>query len=219
MLTKKIQQPTVTHSGADRLLDPQAFCRLRFSPILATGVLVHLLREHFGNPKSIVDPMVQQCVWRNDTETGIVIESSSNDVLTNVGQRPAVLVRRDAIRSLPRQSLGNEIISTGGQMGSDYGIVLQGSHTVFSISTKPGHVEALANEVSLFLTQYSPLIHHHLCLKHFQLQQIGQLSRLEGSKDQYVVPTTFSYVASFEWTLDDDLPPLRHIDMKLLFGL
>jgi len=151
--------------------------------------------------------------------TAILIESSSNDVLTNVGQRPAVVVRRDTIRCLPRQSIGNEIISTSGQRGRDYGIVLQGSHTVFSISTRPGHTEALANEVAIMLTQYTPLIHDHLCLKHFQLQQIGPLSRLEGGNDQYVIPATFSYVAPFEWTLDDDLPPLRHVEMKLLFGL
>ena len=200
-------------------MDPRAFCRLRFSPLLATGVLVHLLREHFGNPGSIVDPMLQQCVWRNDKDTGILIESSSNDALLHVGQRPAVLVKRHAIRKVARLTFNDEVWKLGPQRGQEFGNVLQGAHTVFSIASRPAHTESLANEVMLLLTQYAPQIQQNLGFGQFQLQEIGELSQLEGSGGQYVVPTTFTYITALDWTLDRDLPPLRHVSLKVLYGL
>ena len=213
------QKSEITNTGADVLLDPHAFCRVRFAPLVATGVFVSLLREHFGNPHSIVDPSLQNCVWRNDLDTGIVIESSSNDVLTHIGQRPAVLVRRDPVQNRQRHAINNEVLQMGGQRGREFGIVLHGSHTVFSIASKPAHAETLANEVTMFLTQFIPVIQHGLCFGQMDLQEIGQLSKLEGGGGSYVVPSTFSYVTSFAWTLDADLPPLRHVSLKVLYGL
>jgi hypothetical protein len=93
------------------------------------------LREHFGNPNSITDPMLQQCVWRNDNTTGIVIETSTNEVLTNIQQRPAILVRRNAIKT-QRLGVGDKIIPMKPQMGESFVIALHGSHTVFNIATK-----------------------------------------------------------------------------------
>jgi hypothetical protein len=107
----------------------------------------------------------------------------------------------------------------GGQMGREFFTVLKGSHTLFGIATKSAHAEALANEVAMLLLQYSPEIRHRLCFRDFQLQEIGAVSLLEGSGGQYAVPVTFSHVSTFEWTLDKDLPPLRHIDIKVLYGL
>lgn len=218
-MTLDFQKPATTHTGLDTLLDPRAFCRLRFSPSLATGVLVSLLREHFGNPSSITEPLLQQCVWRSGEGSGILIESSSNEVLRSIDQRPAILVRRNQVQALPPQSINDEIIQTGGQKGRSFGIWLQGSHTIFSIATKAGGAEALANETAILFMQYAPHIKHTLCFEQFRLQEIGQLSVLEGSGGQYVVPSTFSYIARFEWGLDEDLPPLRHVELKVLYQI
>jgi len=199
-------------------MDPLAFCRVRFSPLLATGVILTLLREHFGNKNAISDPIVQRCVWGSSDISDILIESSSNESLINVGQRPAILVRRNNITS-ERRIINDEVLTIGGQRGRDFWIQLNGSHTVFSIATKPAYAESLSNEATILLTQYAPQIKYGLCFKDFQLREIGQLSLLEGSGGQYVVPSTFSYIATFEWTLEDDLPPLRHIDVRVLHGL
>ena len=150
--------------------------------------------------------------------TGILIESSSNENLTNVGQRPAVLVRRNAVKA-QRLMINDEQIVVGGQRGRQFQIALQGSHTVFSIATKAAYAESLANEVTILLTQYAPELRHSLCFADFQLQEIGQLSILEGSGGQYVVPSTFSYIANFDWALDENLPPLRHVDVRVLHGI
>jgi len=162
--------------------------------------------------------MLQKCVWRTDEPTGILIETSSNEVLTSVGQRPAVLVRRNPIKS-ERRIINDEMLVVGGQRGRDFWTVLYGSHTVFNIATKPAYAETLANETTMLLAQYAPEIRYSLCFDDFQLQEIGQLSILEGSGGQYVVPSTFSYIAQHGWTLDYDLPPLRHVDLKVLHGI
>ncbi len=76
------EPPLRTETIADRFVDPRTFCRLRFSPMLATGVILGLLREHFGNPTAIVDPMLQAYVWRGDDKTAIMIETCTNEALT-----------------------------------------------------------------------------------------------------------------------------------------
>jgi hypothetical protein len=208
--------PVNTETLADEYFDPRTFCRLRFSPMLATGVLLSLLREHFGNAQSIVDPMLQQYVWRNDGGTDIMIETSTQEVLTNIQQRPAILVRRNAIRS-QRMSIGDKVFALGPQMGQSYIVAMHGSHTVFNIAAKAGHAEALANETAMFLLQFSPQIRGSLCFTgDFRLEEIGQIGRLEGSGGQYVVPVTFSYIAEIPWTLNANLPPIRHVHIKML---
>jgi hypothetical protein len=211
------QKPETTHTALDEQMDPRAFCRLRFSPMLATGVFIHLLREHFGNPKSIESPMLQRCIWRSGTGTGIVIESSSQEVLSNIGQRPAVLARRNSFHN--ERVIINDEVQVGGGMGREFIVKINGSHTLFNIASKPGHAEALADETTILFLEFSPEIRQSLCFEDFQLQEIGQLSRLEGSGGQYVVPVTYKYWSERSWTIDHDIPPIRHIDLRVLFNL
>jgi hypothetical protein len=184
--------------------------------MLATGVFLSMLREHFGNPESIVDPMLQPYVWRNDMGTAIMIETLTKEAISNIGQRPAILVRRNAIRT-QRMSIGDKVFPLSPQMGQQFTVGLQGSHTVFNISTKAGHAESLANETAMLLLQFSPAIRGCLCFTgDFQLEEIGQVGRLDGGGGQYVVPVTFSYITEIPWTLNENLPPIRHIHIKML---
>jgi hypothetical protein len=209
-------EPKRLEALPDEYVDPRTFCRLRFSPMLATGVILSLLREHFGNPNSIVDPMLQQYVWRNDEATGIVIEASTNEVLTNIQQRPAILVRRNAIKP-QRMSIGDKVFPLRPQMGHSFVLAIHGSHTIFNIATRAGHAEALANETSMFLMQFAPAIRGSLCFTgDFQFEELGQVGRLDGIGGQYVVPATFSYITDVSWTLGENLPPIRHIHFKML---
>lgn len=212
----EFRHPERTETIADRFVDPRTFCRLRFSPILATGVILGLLREHYGNPTAIVDPMLQRYVWRNDDATSMMIETCTNDALASIQMRPAVLVRRNAITT-KREGIDDEIKSLGGESGRDYVVTLHGSHTVFCITGKPGFTEILANETAIHLLQAGPTIRGSLCFKaDFKLEQIGELGVLDGLGGQYVVPVTFSYITDFAWSIAPDLPPLRHIDVGML---
>jgi len=210
------QSPTHTETEADRFVDPRTFCRLRFSPMLATGVILGLIREHFGNPTAIMDPLLQSCVWRSDDHTGILIETCTNDALSRIQLRPAILVRRNAIKP-NREGMNDEIMSLGPERGKDYTLTLHGSHTVFCLSGKPGHVESLANETAIYLMQSAPSIRGSLCFRgDFKLEEIGAIGMLEGGGGQYVVPVTFSYVTDFTWSIAPDAPVLRHINVQML---
>jgi hypothetical protein len=210
--------PRTIETAADRFVDPRTFCRVKFSPMLATGVILGLIREHYGNPTAIADPVLQSCVWRSDDQTGILIETCTNDALSRIQMRPAVLVRRNAIQ-VKREGIGDEVRSLGPDIGgSHYVVTLHGSHTVFCISGKPGNVEALANETAMYLLQASPEIRGALCFKGgFKLDEIGVIGLLEGGGGQYVVPVTFSYITDFQWSIAPDEPVLRHIDVGVLW--
>jgi len=210
------EPPNTTETLADRFVDPRTFCRLRFSPILATGVILGLLREHYGNPTAIVDPMLLPYIWRNDDASRILIETCTNDALTQIQVRPAILVRRNAIRP-KREGLDDEIKKLGGENGREFVLTLHGSHTVFCIAGKPGQAESLANETAVYLMQSAPLIRGSLCFKgDFKLDEIGELGVIEGLGGQYVVPLTFSYITEFAWSIAPDAPLLRYIDVKML---
>ena len=91
---------------------------------------------------------------------------------------------------------------------------------VFSIKVSTGFLVKQIRKVSNALKKpYGPVIKQSLCFSDIWLQEIGPLSLLEGSGGQYVVPSTFQYIAQFEWELDQDLPPLRHVDLRVLHGL
>ena len=210
------QPPEITETIADRFVDPRTFCRLRFSPTLATGVILGLLREHYGDPTSIIEPSLQQYVWRSDNTTAMMIETCTNDALTRIQMRPAILIRRNAIK-IQKEGLDNEMKSLGAERGQSYVVSFQGAHTVFCIAGKPGHAEVLANETAIYLLQASPKITGSLCFKgSFMLEQIGELGTIDGLGGQYVVPITFSYITDFAWSIAPDTPVLRHIDMKVL---
>ena len=197
-------------------MEPATFCRLRFTPVLATGVILGLLREHFGNPQAITDPLLQHYVWRSDDATAIMIETCTNDVLKQLQMRPAILVKRNAIKP-NREAIGDEIRSLGGETGKNYIVTLHGSHTIFCIAGKPNHAEGLANEAAMYLLQVAPCIRGNLNFKgDFMLEEIGELGLVKGLGDQYVVPVTFSYVTDFAWTIAPDVPVLRRINVKLL---
>jgi len=186
--------------------------------MLATGVLLGLLREHFGNPQAITEPLLKHYVWRSDDDTAIMIETCTNDVLTRLQMRPAILVRRDVIQ-IKREGLDDEIKSFSPSTGNSYVVTLHGSHTIFCIAGKPNHAEMLANETAIYLLQFAPCIRGNLCFRgDFKLEQIGELATIQGVGGQYVVPVTFSYVTDFAWTIAPDVPVLRHINFKLLLN-
>jgi hypothetical protein len=146
----------------------------------------------------------------------MMIETSSNEALTRIQMRPAVLIRRNSIRA-KREGLDDELKKAGPEQGREFVVTLHGSHTVFCLSAKPGHAEVLANETALYLLQSAPMIRGSLCFKgDFKLDEIGELGMVDGLGGQYVVPLTFSYVTDFAWSIAPDRPTLRHVDMQFL---
>jgi hypothetical protein len=200
----------------ETVLDPRAFCKMRFSPILATGVILDIIREHFGNPSSITDPMCQNYVWTPNTDSNILIETNTNENIEQIGQRPAILVKRDKIQ-YQRYIIMDRVINTGVTCPPAYSVEFTGSHTVFSIATKAAHADVLANEATTLLLQYSPVIRSSLCFNDFRLSGIDEV-QLSQENNHYFVASTFSYAGIFNWELKTNEPKLRHVRADILFG-
>jgi len=210
--------PQTTDTKLDMMVNPQSLSRCQLTPMLATGVLVGFLQQHFGNPESIVNPLLQQYIWRNGDDTSMMIETCSNDSLSRIGMMPAILVRRNKM-VFNRIVLNDEMKSLTGERDKRYIIEITGSHTVNCIAPSPGHAESLAAETSLFLLEAGICLRGWLFTKDFQLQETGELFQLQNNSRLYDVPLTLTYVTDFIWKSMIEAPPLRHISVRTLFGL
>jgi hypothetical protein len=213
------QSAAITETLADQFVFPSAFRRLRLAPVLATGLILDLLQQHYGDPQAIIDPLLQHAIWRSGDSTSIIIETCHNDSLTRIGQMPAILVRRNRQRVIP-SGIDNELKSLGPEIHSEYVVTIQGSHTVFCLAPRPGHAESLANETFVWLLQASHLIAGHLNMrKNFQMESLDELFQIEGSGGLYGVPMTLSYETWFEWSVYPTAPVLRQISLPNYYGL
>jgi hypothetical protein len=209
--------PGITETAADRFVDPQTFCRLHYSPMLGTGVLLGLLQEHYGDPSAIEDPLLQQYIWRSGDTTAIMIETCTNDAISRIQMRPAILVRRNAMQ-IHRLVMNDQVTYLQGDRELGYLVALEGTHTVFCVAGKPGHAEILANETLRFLLMASPVIRQALCFHDFLPTEVGEISTFPNLGGQYVVPVTFRYKADYPWSLAPDAPVLRHIEANIHVG-
>jgi hypothetical protein len=213
-LFKDFVPPITQDTLADAQVEDRSLRRQNFSPMLLSGIVVDVLRQHFGNPSSIFDPLLQDRIWRPSDATSILIETCTKEVLTQIQQRPAILVKRNAIK-FESFMLNNEVVPMGATPGREFGMRARGSHTVFCITTSSGNTEALAQETWMLLLQFSPRIRSLLRLQRdFEIEEIGELRTLEGIGGQYVVPLTFTYAVDHTWILKSTAPQVRHVQMN-----
>jgi hypothetical protein len=209
-----LRPPEQTDNGTEYL--PSAFCRLRFSSMLLTGVLLDLVREHYGNPSFIVDPTLKKFIWRQGDDTSILIESCGTVTETRVQQCPAILVKRHAIRT-KRLGLNDELKGGAIRGLTQYTEIMEGAHTLFCMSKLSGAAENLANETALYLQELAPTIRGSLGLEYdFRLTEIGELALQEGENETYVVPITFDHASCHSWGIGHNVTPIRKISFKML---
>jgi hypothetical protein len=209
-----LRPPELTDNGTEYV--PRVFCRLRFSPMLLTGVILGLVREHYGNPQTIVDPTLQKFIWRQGDETDILIESCGTITETRMQQRPAIIIKRRAFKT-QRLGINDEIKGSAIWGPAQYTEIIAGSHTLFCISKLSGTAENLANETALYLQEFAPVIRGSLGMEYdFRLTEIGELGLLEGASETYVVPITFEHASRHSWAIADHVTPIRKFDFKIL---
>jgi hypothetical protein len=214
-LFKDFVPPATQNTIADGRVEDRSLKRVQLAPMQLTGVLVDVLRHHFGNPTSIFEPLLQNHIWRPSLDTTILIETCTREVLKQLQQRPAILVKRNAIR-FERFIIGDEVIPIGGGKGQrEFVVRAQGAHSVFCITQLPADAETLAQETLMLLLQHGPQIRETLRLQEdFKLDEVGELRTLEGAGGQYVVPLSFSYSIVHAWNLKPTAPLIRHIQVK-----
>ena len=203
--------------------NPDSLCENGWQPLLLTGMFRDMLIRHFSDSKQIVAPDLKQFVWREDETSGILIESVYRWRADLVEKRPAILVKRNGYRQR-RVGIQDKIFgmgTSGAISPNERGAMTRhmvhwlGSHTVFCIHGTGASCEILATEVVDQLTMNAPAIRQLFNLDEFQVTEVGAISELEESTENYVIPVTVGWVYQQVWDLHLDSLPLRDIAVNL----
>jgi hypothetical protein len=151
-----------------------------------------------------------RAIWTEGTDTGILIESIHRWRGELVEKRPAVIIKRNAYRSL-RLGVGDKMgVDTRGMIR--YGHAWVGSHTLFCIHGKGAATEVLATEVQRQMTRFGPVLVDHLkWLLRWRVVDVGAISELEEAREGFVVPVTVGWAYDDSWTLELESLKLRKV--------
>jgi hypothetical protein len=190
-------------------------CSLGMRPHLMTGFLRQHLIAHFSQPDQIEHPNLREYLWRAEIERSkILIESLTQWKPENAGTRPAILIRRNAWQN-QRMGIGDYLQGATVIEGHDrYSTLMQGSHTIFCLTTTPGECETLAAEVYRELLQFGPVIRETLSLMRFVLTEVGQMKPVLEAREHYATPVTVSYAHTEDWIIRRHAPVLDHIELS-----
>jgi hypothetical protein len=188
------------------------------SPAISTGVVMQLLKGHFGDPGQIMDPALRQYVWSaSGPDTQIRIVPNTLFDPTQAGKLPALIVKRGQFSS-ERRSMGDRNESTdltdvtSGLQG--YVRFHTGSIKVFCISETSGEAEALALEVFDALTFLAPVLVERLPFHDFQVTGLGEQGVLEGMGNRIGIPVVAEFKYEYGWGVKPLAPRLRSLDIQ-----
>lgn len=190
-----------------------ALCATGWSPYTLTGFVVDWLRRHFGSPLNVDTPDLRNALWTPSQRTGIVIEEEGYWFGDKVEKRPAVVVKRNAYRSirLVRNNLAGHNLETGVR---DHFVLWSGSHTVFCIHRSSAAADLLATEVQMELTRFAPVLVQMLGLLYLDVVEVGPASEVEEATESRVVPVTLGWVYEEGWQVIEEAPPLRQVTIE-----
>jgi len=190
----------------------KGICHYGWGPILLTGMLRDWLTRHF-TPQNVEDVDLRKLVWQEAASSGIMIESVWRWRPDMTEKRPAVLVKRNAMK--------NQRFAIADRQGSDkegndhYQTFWLGSHTLFCLHQTGAACEILATEVQREFTQHAPYLIKYLHLHKFQVTEVGPVSEVEEAAQNYVVPVTIGWAYIEKWKLALDALPLKAVDFDL----
>jgi hypothetical protein len=195
MTTTTTTQPSYPTLFVNRL---SSVCDAIGKAQVMNGLFRSLMTDHFSVATWLEEPILRKLVWREGTDTEILIENHFSWRPELANARPAIIIRRNAWASTP-QGIGGDLrqgqpVDTEGNY--HYLVRWVGSHTLFCIAPTGAMAELLGTEVKRELGGFGPLIRETMSLLRFRVTQYGEVSRLEEAQENLVVPVTVGY--SFE---------------------
>jgi hypothetical protein len=190
-----------------------SLCSLGLRPHLMTGILRHLIGEHFAQRENIEEPALQDVLWRARDVGNILIESITRWKPNQLADRPAIIIKRNgwqAERIFPDDQYG-----TTPQGEPIFCNIMQGSHTLFCISKAGEEAEILAAEVMQELSGFAHLIRQTLSLLRFVPVGLGQIFEIEEATENYAVPVDVTYANQNAWTIHEHAPKLKSIEISI----
>lgn len=201
-----------------RIDTPSALCSLGPRPLVMTGYLIQLLRQHFADPNNLEDANFRHppegahdYVWRQGKESGIVIESATRWDPNKTGQRPGIFVKRNEWGAIHRGINDQHMGNLSWDATERFTYFLRGSHTLFCVAGESGEAEKLGTEVYREIGQFAPVIRKNLNLHRFQFLQVGQLGKLREATDNYAVSVSVGYAFEESWVIRQHAPRLKRI--------
>jgi hypothetical protein len=192
------------------------YCSLAAKPLLLTGFFRDILSQHFADPDRIYEPHLVRMIWsKNRATSKILVETLHKWQPQTTGQRPAIVIKRNGYKSrricITGQYQGNHLRNGG---GSDHVQAWAGSHTLFCIGATGGQAELLANEVQRHLVSFAHIYAGMLGFLRFSVMSIGEVRRVEESREHFVVPVSVSYMYTQSWAVQEAAPLLRKITIE-----
>lgn len=191
---------------------PSSLCSLGLRPHLMTGILRHIMGEHFAQRENIEEPALQDILWRAGNVGNILIESITRWKPSELGERPAVIVARGDWR--PERLFPDDQYGSTAQGDPIFLNIMHGEHTLFCISKSGEEAEILAAEVYNELSGFAHLIRRTLNLTRFAMAGLGRIFEIEEATENYAVPVDVAYANQNSWTIHEHAPKLRSIDLK-----
>lgn len=198
--------------------EPSSMWANGMAPEVMTTFLTGLLRDHFGDPSRVVDPIFRDVPWDPHPDEpwrsgpgGIAIEAQDAWHPSLVEARPALIVKDHALRPV-RSGIADRMESTRHRDGFDrYATLLNSSNTVVCIAGSPRAAKRLATEVTRELVQFSDAIRRHLGLVRFQVMERGETAVLEESQLHYATPVAVAWQTLDEWVVREQVPVLTKV--------
>jgi hypothetical protein len=191
-----------------------SLCEKGWQPLLLTGMLRDMLARHFAEATNIESDDLRRYIWQDSVETGILIESVHRWRGDLVEKRPAILIKRNSMRN--RRFAIADLSGLTGQGFDVHTNLWVGSHTLFCIHGTGASVEILATEVQRTLNGFAPVIRQYLGLHKFAVMEVGAISEVEESSENFIVPVTVAWVYEETWELRLQSLPIRRIPLSII---
>lgn len=219
-----VPPPQKDPNETQSIVDISFLCENGWQPLLITGFLRDILVRQWANPQNIIAPEMQQYLWRETPDSGILIESVHRYRADLIGKRPAIMIKRNTFKSMPLGFAGQIFGGGFNAFENEKGAITAqttlfvGSHTLFCIHDSGAATEILATEVMTYLTSFSLPIRRELGLRQFAVAEVGDIQELEESSENYVVPITVGWGYEFNWAIHDGSLPLGGISLTSFLG-
>lgn len=182
---------------------------LGLRPLLITGIIRDVLKNHFNVKENIESEYLKENLWTPERNTGILIESIHRWREELVEKRPAVIIKRNAMRNL--RIARQDRLGIDRQGDSNFATLWVGSHTLFCIHGTGASTEILATEVQREMTQFGPFIADSFGFFKFQCTEVGAVSEIEEATENFVVPLTIGWAYQETWRLTQESHKLSAI--------
>lgn len=143
----------------------------------------------------------------------ILITASYKRDGVNIQQRPAILIKREAVKT-SRINLENKALSgvnkDGVLSGAEHQVTISGKHSIIAVGQSGAEADALAEEIYFRMLQYMPVIRADLRLGHFLPDVMSEVRDIkeESSLAFYsVISLAWAYV--YRWRVIAESPILK----------